>query len=122
MRRLVLGTLIVIMPFSGMRVICADPPAEATTSSAPSVEASDCERLCPVHRPSDTPSSTKNDRGCALSADDCSLIAFATVAVFRPQEPPQVPLVVPAVYAESPRFCLEPELAPAGPPPRPQAL
>jgi hypothetical protein len=122
MRRLVLGTLIVIMPFSGMRVICVDSPEEATTSSAPSREVSECERLCPLHQPSDTPSSTKTDQGCALSADGCSLIAFASIAAFQPQEPPQVPLVVLAVYAESPRFCLEPELAPVGPPPKPQAL
>ena len=129
MRTLVLGTLLAIMPFGGIRVICLDLPTDVSRSSAPADRRSDCERLCPLHRPSDTPSltagtpsSTESDSECGLSADGSSLSVSATIAVLRPQEPRQVPLVVSAVWADSPRFYLEPALAHLGPPPKPQAL
>ena len=117
----VLG-LLVVMPFSGMRVICLDAPTDVSGVNAPVETLSDCERLCPLHQPTDTSSSSKKDEGCALSADASSLIIFASTAVVRPQEPLQVPDVVSTVSPASPRSCVEPELARLDPPPKPQAL
>jgi hypothetical protein len=114
----VLGTLVLVMPFSGMRVICLDSPADASNSSAPAAPApDDCERVCALHQPA-----SGNGSHCALSPDASSLLVFAGAAVVRPLEPPQVPLVVTAVYAEVPRFRPEPELARFVPPPEHQAL
>jgi hypothetical protein len=127
MRRLVLGTLLVITPFSGMRVICIDSPTDMSGSSANIQNITDCERLCPLHPPPDapsspTPSGTQNDSDCALSTDTISLSIVASTAVLRPQEPQQVPLVVSAVSADAPWFYQEPALSHLGPPPKPQAL
>lgn len=116
-RTLVLGALIALMPFSGMRVICLGTPAPERTSSAPVDPVSECERLCPLHQPS-----SEDGSDCALSAEGLSLIASAGIAVVRAQEPPHLPAVVRVVYAESPRFLTEPELPRFGPPPKPQAL
>jgi len=124
----VLGTLLILMPFSGIRVICIDAPTDEKRPSAPTETLSDCERLCPLHQPSGTPSSTdsagstESGSGCALSTDASSLSIVASIAVPRPQEPLQVALVASAASADSPRFYLEPALAHLGPPPKPQAL
>lgn len=127
MRKLVFGTLIVIMPFSGVRVICIDSPTDVSESTAHTEEMTDCERLCPLHPPSGTPSrttpsSTENGSDCALSTDGASLSIVASSAVPRPQEPLPVPLVSAPTYSEAPRFYSEPALAHLGPPPKPQAL
>lgn len=122
MRTLVLGTLIVIMPFGGMRVICTDSPTEVGPLSARGEHLTDCERLCPLH-PSPAPSSSTEDTpDCALSADASALSFFASIAVLRPQQPLQRPVVVAALYSDSSRLHPEPELAHLAPPPKPQAL
>ena len=117
-RKLVLGTLLAIMPFSGLRVIYVDSPADVSRSSPRNEEGADCARLCPLHQPSRTESGSE----CALSADASLQSLFASVAIPLPQEPPQVPLVVAHTCSDSPGFYLEPALAHLGPPPRPQAL
>lgn len=120
-----LGTLLVVLPFGGLRVICIDPATDVSHSTAPTETASDCERMCPFHPPSvtsGTPSSTQSSSDCALSADGSSLSIFANIAVLRPQEPLVVPVAVTAVPADSPNFYREPQLAHLGPPPKPQAL
>lgn len=129
MRRLALGALLVVLPFSGIRVICIDSPVDVSGSTAPTETLTDCERLCPLQRPSDTPSitagpssSTKSDSDCALSPGASSISLSASIAVLRPHEPLQVPLAVSAAPAESPRFYLEPELAHLAPPPKLEAL
>lgn len=121
MRTLVLGTLLVILPFSGMRVICVGVPTDVSPSNARTEQGTDCERLCPLHLPSVAPSSPDGS-DCALSSDASSLGIFASIAVLQPQEPLHVPLVVSAVSADAPRFYLEPALPHLGPPPKPQAL
>ena len=123
-RTLVLSALIAIMPFSGMRVICIDSPADpGSTSPAVQTETgSECERLCPLHQPAtarSAPSSSENESDCALSPDSSFVSSvFAGVAVSRPGEPLQVPQAVAVLYADSSRFPLEPELAHFGPPPK----
>ena len=117
-----LGMLLVITPFSGIRVSCIDAPTDVSGRlSAPTEIGADCERLCPLRQASST-ANTEGGSGCALSADVSSLSLFASIAVLGSPEPLQIPLVVPAVYADSPRFYLEPDLAHLGPPPKPEAL
>jgi len=129
MRTLALAALLVVLPFSGMRVICIDSPQDVSGSTGRAETVSDCERLCPLHRPSETapavpaaPSGPEDDSDCALSTDASSLSISASIAVQRPREPLQVPLVVSDAPAESHRFYLEPELAHLAPPPKPPAL
>ena len=119
-RTLVLGALIALMPFSGMRVVClgtAQAPLTESASSKPVDAQSECERLCPLHQPS-----SDDGSDCALSADGYSLIAFAGIAVAHTAEPPQAPGVARVEYAETPRFLPEPELPGFAPPPKPHAL
>ncbi len=129
MRKLVLAALLVVLPFSGMRVVCVDSPTPVSGSAASTETVVDCERLCPLHPPSDTPAMTPGTRSgtetgsdCALSTDGASFSILATVAVLWPHESLEVPLAVSAVSAASPRFYLDPELAHVAPPPRPRAL
>ncbi len=128
-RTLVLSALIAVMPFSGMRVICIDSPADpgSTSPVAQTETGSECERLCPLHKPatarSAPSSSSENESDCALSPDSSFVSSvFAGVAVSRPADPLQVPQAVAAVYADPSRFHLEPELAHLAPPPKPQAF
>lgn len=118
MRRLVLGTLLVIMPFGGVRVMCVDSPADMSRSSPRNEKDADCVRLCALHQPSRTESGSD----CALSAGASLPSLFASVAIPLPQEPPRGPLVVAHTYSNSPGFYLEPALAHLGPPPKPDAL
>jgi hypothetical protein len=122
MRKLVLGTLLVFLPFSGMRVICIGSPTDVSASNARTETGADCERLCPLHPSSVAPSSPEDGSDCALSSDASSLGIFASIAVLQLQEPLHVPLVSAPTYSDVPRFYLEPALAHLGPPPKPQAL
>jgi hypothetical protein len=132
MRRLVLVTLLVTMPFSGMRVICIDSPTDISCASArtETETGADCVRMCPPHEPSGTPpvaegnpDPPQNSSDCALSADASYVSSIvAGVAIARPHEPLHVTMVASAVHARSPRFGLEPDLAPLAPPPKLRAL
>jgi len=106
-RNLVLSALLVVMPFSGIRVICVDANAPADTRS-------DCEQLCARHHLSGTGSSSN----CTLSTDSSSLIIFASTAAAGPEEPLCAPLVASAVFTDSTQCCPEPELAHRVPPPK----
>ena len=116
-RTLALCALIATMPFSGMRVICVGTPAVESTSAAPVDPQTECERLCPLHQPSQEQGSD-----CALSAEGMSIVSSSGIAVVQVHEPPQTPDAVRVVYTESPRFVPEPELPQFAPPPKPQAL
>ena len=116
-RTLVLGALIALMPLSGMRVICLSAPADESTSAAPVDPQTECERLCPLHQPSQ-----EDGSDCALSAEGLSIVASSGIAVVQVQVPPQAPDVARVAYAETPRFHLEPELPRFSPPPKPQDL
>ena len=134
MRALVLvalGTLLLVLPFGGVRVVCFDSPRpEAPTSAAKAEAISDCERMCPFHPPADEPSGptvtsssgAEEDTGCALASDSMSVSMFGNVAVLRPAQPLVVPHVVSDVAAAAPWFYSEPTLAHLAPPPKHQAL
>jgi hypothetical protein len=111
MRGFVLSALFLTLPFTGMRVICVDAGAPAETVS-------DCERLCPLHHVSGTSGSSN----CALSTDSSSLIVSASTVAIEPEQPERMTSVGSAVAADSPRCCLEPELAHHVPPPKLQIL
>lgn len=102
---------------SGMRVICLSAPAAENAPSAPSDPQTECERLCPLHQPSQ-----EDGSDCALSAEGLSIVASSGIAVVQVQVPPQAPDVARVIYAETPRFVPEPVLPRVSPPPKPQDL
>ena len=127
MRRLVLGTLLVLTPFAGIRVICVDSPLESSHPVARVEAVSDCERLCPLHPPSsspdaESPGDTQSSSDCALSVDGATMSVVLSAAVPRPQVAFPVSALATVVVADSPRLYVEPALAHLGPPPKPQAL
>ena len=136
LRSFALGTLLLVLPFTGIRVICiestpaiTDPLAPTATQSA-SAPLTDCERLCPFHPPAflDAPateaaaSRSDEESDCALSSDAAALQMLGTIAVLRPAPP----LVVPDVVSDAPisptAFYAEPALTRLGPPPKAPSL
>jgi hypothetical protein len=130
-RMLVVTTLLVIVPFSGIRVICFEMPADASQPAAEGHDLTECEQLCALHH-GETPAADSRlsakaqspgpraNEGCALSTGgivlDC--VSFSAIAVVRAEEPPQAPVLARNLYVESSRLHLEPALTPAGPPPK----
>ena len=114
-----IGALLLVMPFGGMRVICVAAPEEATdsTQASKAKALTECERLCPLHESSES-SSGSDKTDCALSAGASSLMASGTVALIRSIDPPLAPEPVRVEYTLSPRFAPEPELPRFGPPPK----
>jgi hypothetical protein len=130
-RTVVVGALLLVLPFGGMRVICiaeSEEPA-ATSSEAvappeqPKHEVTECERLCPLHATdsSSSDSDSQTER-CGLSAGASSLMAAAGIAVVRPLVPPPLPSIVRSVYVETGRFMPDPDLPRFAPPPKPDTL
>lgn len=113
MKRRVALALLVVIPFSGMRVICVDQPTEAVATTAHIGSSDDCDRLCVIHHPANS----GNDTNCSLSADASSLIVVAGIAVIPAEQTLGRPTVVPHTYIEAPQLYLEPGLAHRNPPP-----
>ena len=135
LRSLAFVALLVVLPFSGIRVICVDPaaagadPAASPETKATEATLTDCERLCPFHPPAsmqalhaDSQSSSDEDADCALSSDAAALQMLGTIAVLRPADPLTVPYVVSDAPAYATAFYAEPALVHLGPPPKLQAL
>ena len=118
-RNLVLGTLVAILPFSGMRMICIDAPAAGARAATTEAAADDCERICARrHVSSDT-----NGTNCVLTADACASMAFATtIAVGTERPTARFSLDVSAAPVNVLERCAEPELARHLPPPKRQVL
>ena len=127
--------LLVVLPFSGIRVVCidstaagADPAASAESHTAEGT-LTDCERLCPFHPPAsmqtlhvDAQSSSGDDADCALSSDAAALQMLATIAVLRPAQLVSAPNVVSDAPVFTSSLYSEPALALLAPPPKPIAL
>ena len=137
LRSLALGTLLFVLPFSGIRVICVESPADADDPAAAETQAAaeqrpltDCERLCPFHPPAfvqtldgdaaASPSDEESD--CALSSDAAALQMLGTIAVLRSAEPLTVPYTVSDAPAYAIAIYAEPALTHLGPPPKTQSL
>ena len=127
--------LLVVLPFSGIRVICIDSAAAGADSAAvPETHAAegtltDCERLCPFHPPAsmqslhtDAQSSSDEDAACALSSDAAALQMLGTIAVLRPAHLVSMPYVVSNAPGFTSSVYSEPALALLAPPPKPIAL
>ena len=131
LQSLVFVALLVVLPFSGIRVICVAPAAAVADPETKAAEETltDCERLCPFHPPAsmqaldvDSPSSSDEDADCALSSDAAALQMLGTIAVLRLVEPLTVPYVVSDAPGYITAFYAEPALVHVGPPPKSQAL
>ncbi|HEY3162400.1 MAG TPA: hypothetical protein VGJ78_25760 [Vicinamibacterales bacterium] len=119
LQKLVLSALLVTMPFAGIRVICVDPPVDASAATTQTA-ADDCGRICARHH---QVSSDTNGSNCILTADACALLAFASTIGVGPEQPSTaVGLHVSPAPADAPRRCLDPALARPFPPPKPQVL
>jgi hypothetical protein len=114
LRKLLVSALLVVMPFSGMRVICLDPSAEASTAADQDEQSSDCDRICALHRPIDSGTGSN----CALTADPSSLVIIAGSAVLPWKQPMQLPTVVLLQHDDISQLYLEPGLARLNPPPK----
>jgi hypothetical protein len=136
LRSLALGTLLLVLPFSGIRVICIEAvpavsdPAATADGETEAEALTDCERLCPFHPPASVqvlhadaasaPSDEESD--CGLSSDAAALQMMGTIAVLRSAPPLTVPYVVADIVAAAAVFYSDPALTHFAPPPRPQAL
>jgi hypothetical protein len=135
LRSLAFAALLLVLPFSGIRVICIAPaPAPGDPAAAPRTEAAeealtDCERLCPFHPPgsvqalhAEEQASSDGDADCALSSDAAARQMLATIAVLRPQ----IPLAIPQIVTDAPVFASsvysDPALALLAPPPKSSVL
>lgn len=134
LRSLAFVSLLVVLPFSGIRVICIDSAAAGADSATPETHAAeatltDCERLCPFHPPAsmhtldaDAQSSSDEDVDCALSSDAAALQMLATIGVLRPAHLVSVPYVVSEAPVFTSSVYSEPVLALLAPPPKSIAL
>jgi len=128
MRRFAIGALLTVMPFGGVRVICVDAPVPSSDREARVEAVSDCERLCPLHRPPDTASDSevgsdsRSASDCALSVDGASLSVVVSVAPPRPQVAFPVSLVAAELLTDTPHLYVEPAPAHLAPPPKSPAL
>jgi hypothetical protein len=136
LRSISLGVLLLVLPFSGIRVICIESPApdgysaEPAPHTAKSPPLSECERLCPFHPPesvqalhADAASAASDEESdCALSSDAAALEMMGTIAVLQSAPPLTVPYVVADVVAAAPAFYSDPPLTHFAPPPKLQAL
>lgn len=135
LRSLAFVALLLVLPFSGIRVICIDSPAAgADPAAVPETHAAegtltDCERLCPFHPPAsmqtlhaDAQSSSDEDADCALSSDAAALQMLGTIALLRPAQLVSVPYVVSDAPVFTSSVYSEPALALLAPPPKPLAL
>ena len=135
LRSLAFGALLLVLPFSGIRVICIESPGPEVSSDVPAPQAeakrplTDCERLCPLHPPesleamhADGASSSGEKSDCALSSDAAALQMLATIGVLRPAQP----VAMPDVESDAPVFTSsiysEPSLTLLAPPPKPSVL
>jgi hypothetical protein len=127
MRRCWLWTLVVLMSFSGARVVCLDSPVEPGDPVAELRPVPDCERLCPLHRePSSdgrraSPSDRDSGSDCVVAVDGATMILVVSTAVPVTASGHTVPVPVGAARAESPRHYVEPALAHIAPPPKQHA-
>lgn len=135
LRSLAIGALLLVLPFSGVRVICVeasptviDPAAPAGAEEGAATQAlTDCERLCPFHPPAEmqaphvdaASTSSDEDADCALSSDAAALQMLGTIAVLRPAQPVAVPEIVSDAPVFTSSVYSEPSLSLLAPPPKP---
>lgn len=112
--KLLVCALLAIVPVTGLRMICVDPPVQATDDAMRAGDGGqDCDEIC-ARKPG------KRSQGptCMLLADGCSVVLIAVVAVVATP----VPVVVRAQPSPFELPCqqsyLSPSLAHPAPPPK----
>ena len=130
LRKLAFAALLIVLPFSGIRVICVEsstePSAPAVTSQAEAAEdtLTDCERLCPFHPPASVtvphadPQSSSEDEDCALSSAAAALQMLATIAILKSEPPLAIPDLVTDLPVASTPLYSDPALTLLAPPPK----
>jgi hypothetical protein len=118
MRLLCVLTLVLVLPCTGVRLVCLDADADRNDTAAPRVAASQtaaCEHACARH------TRTASRPKCLFVADDdrCAFVLDGVTAVLQQQAPvlvapPSSPLpALPSAVAYP-----APVLSPPGPPPK----
>ena len=121
MRRFAAGLVLLVLPFSGVRVICVetatDPASTTEVISTPATD--DCARLCALpHRLAASGSEPGSGSQCALSTNPSCFDMFGNIAVAQaPQSFHIAPVTAPFVEHAAALY-LEPSLSQPGPPPK----
>ena len=112
-RRILIWAVLLITPFTGVRVVCLDAPADATV---PEIAASqDCDEWCP-RPPKAQPK--RGDVSCALKAGTCNQLLAATVAVVPACSSSSLQLIPTAVTSLDAAQYAAPVILPDSPPPK----
>ena len=112
--KLLVCALLAIVPVTGLRMICVDPPVQATDDAMRAGDGGqDCDETCTRRPAKRSPGPT-----CMLLADGCSVVLIAVVAVV----PAHAPVVVRTQPSPFEFHCqqsyLPPSLAHHAPPPK----
>ncbi len=124
--------LLLVLPFSGIRVICVESPTAIDVAATPAEShttddtLTDCERMCPFHPPesmqapdaASASATSGDDSNCALSSDAAALQMLGTIAVLGSAPRLVVPLIIADVPVEIAPAYAEPSLIHPGPPPK----
>ncbi|MPY87801.1 MAG: hypothetical protein GEU99_07760 [Luteitalea sp.] len=110
LRKVLLGTLVLIMPLNGMGMICLGSPR--TTPEA-SQQVGDCTKICARKR------APQGGAGCVLTGTDSSLAFFVFGIAVSPSETHVALLTVTRrLRFEPPELYLNPDLLLRTPPPK----
>ena len=119
MRKLSVLALLFVLPFGGMRMICADAPStahdpEKTAFATQTTQDADCERICALHKPGDS-----GNEHCSLTGGDSALVmAIGVGGMTANHAVAPAPATADHAYLEFTPIYLEPALTLQSPPPK----
>jgi hypothetical protein len=117
MRKLLICSLLALVPSTGVRMVCLDP-LPGTTASQPGDAQAACDEFCLRRNAPGDKKATGSNVGCLLLADGELLLMVSGIAVL-----PAVPTIefdspAPPVEDEDRNLYLPPALAQHSPPPK----
>ena len=114
MFKLLIWALLAVVPFTSLRVICIDPPADVLTSESEVVLAEDphCRELCARLKAAAAGSN------CAITASSFVLLEATVIALPTAQTVLHVDGVAVPFNSERPQSYLAPALSRQSPPPK----
>ena len=112
-RKLLIWAVLLLTPFTGVRVVCIDAPADVAETRV--TASPDCDEVCA--RPL-KPQAKRGGFNCALKADACNQLLASTVAVVPASDAPVLQLVPTHVVSVAGPQYAAPALFPDSPPPK----
>ena len=113
MRKVLLWSLLALVPFTNLRMICFDHAGSGAVAQA---EEPDCSDFC--HRKQAPVPETPSGSGCVLVADECSFVSAVLLSLTSPTAGLLAPLAGRFVTGEPPHLYLPPVLDRFSPPPQ----